>query len=240
MMYLVDQSRPCTQIILKKNANCISLQLQLEFRKITRFWHAHVANIYTCTRPHPLYHARTPATRDSASGRYVEDTILAGLVSKNPRIWMTELCRLSSSVGKALVRITRDTWFESRLRSILVYHIVDPDVIGPLPTSIVSQENSCSKHIYMYPPAPLVSRPHPATWDSASGRYVDDTIIAGLVSKNPRIWMTELCRLSSSVGRALVRITRDPWFESRLRSILFCHTLPHNRHSGQFWDQLAY
>ena len=29
-----------------------------------------VANI-TCTRPHPLYHSRTHATRDSASGRYV-------------------------------------------------------------------------------------------------------------------------------------------------------------------------
>ena len=64
-----------------------------------------VANIYTCTRHHPLYHARTP---DSASGRYVDDAILAGLVSKNPKIWMTELCRLSSSVGRALVRITRD------------------------------------------------------------------------------------------------------------------------------------
>ena len=28
--------------------------------------HRHVANIYTCTRPHPLYHGRTPATSDSA------------------------------------------------------------------------------------------------------------------------------------------------------------------------------
>ena len=97
-----------------------------------------VANIYTCTCPHPLYHARTPATRDSASGRYVDDTILAGLVSKNPKIWMTELCRLSSSVGRALVRITRDPWFEALRRSILFCHIGDPDVIGPLPTSIVS------------------------------------------------------------------------------------------------------
>ena len=38
-----------------------------------------VANIYTCTRPHPLYHARTPATSDSASGQYVDDIILAGV-----------------------------------------------------------------------------------------------------------------------------------------------------------------
>ena len=37
-------------------------------------------------RPHPLYYARTPATRDSASGQYVDDTILAGVVSKNPKI----------------------------------------------------------------------------------------------------------------------------------------------------------
>ena len=26
----------------------------------------------------------------------------------------------------------------------------------------------CSKHMYMYPPAPLVSRPHPATSDHTS------------------------------------------------------------------------
>ena len=36
--------------------------------------------------PHPLYHARTPATRDSAKGRYVNNTILTGVVSKNPKI----------------------------------------------------------------------------------------------------------------------------------------------------------
>ena len=83
----------------------------------------HLANIYTCTRPHPLYHARTPAPRDSASGRYVDDTILAGVVSKNHKIWMTELCRLGSSVGRALVRITRDPLFESRLSSTLFCHI---------------------------------------------------------------------------------------------------------------------
>ena len=35
--------------------------------------------------------------------------------------------------------------------------------------------------------------------------------------------MTELCRLGSSVGRAFVRSTRDPWFESRPSSTLFCH-----------------
>ena len=45
-----------------------------------------VANIYTCTHPHPLYHARTPATSDSASGQYVDDIILAGVVNKNPKI----------------------------------------------------------------------------------------------------------------------------------------------------------
>ena len=61
---------------------------------------------------------------------------------------MTELCRLGSSVVKALVRITRDPWFESRPSFTLFCHIGDPDVIGPLPTSIVSQGNSCSKHIY--------------------------------------------------------------------------------------------
>ena len=119
-----------------------------------------VANIYTCTRPHPLYHARTPATSDSASGRYVDDTILAGLVSKNPKMWMTELCRLSSSVGRALVRITRDPWFESRLRSILFCHIGDPRRDWTITHYMVFQGNSCSKHIYMYPPEPLVSRPH--------------------------------------------------------------------------------
>ena len=50
----------------------------------------------------------------------------------------------------------------------------------------------------MYPPAPLVSRPHlppPPTSDSASGQYVDDIILAGVVNKNPKIRMTELCRL---------------------------------------------
>ena len=88
----------------------------------------------------------------------------------------------------------------------------------------------CSKHIYMYPPAPLVSRPHPRNTRLGLRRYVDDTILAGLVSKNPKIWMTELCRLSSSVGRALVRITGDQWFESRLRSTLFCHTSMHVYH----------
>ena len=46
---------------------------------------------------------------------------------------------------------------------------------------------SCSKHIYMNPPAPLVSRPPPATSDSASGQYVDDIILAGVVNKNPKI-----------------------------------------------------
>ena len=39
----------------------------------------------------------------------------------------------------------------------------------------------------MYPPAPLVSRPHPPTGDSASGQYVDDIILAGVVNKNPKI-----------------------------------------------------
>ena len=34
----------------------------------------------------PLYHARTPATSDSASGQYVDDIILAGIVNKNPKI----------------------------------------------------------------------------------------------------------------------------------------------------------
>ena len=38
----------------------------------------------------------------------------------------------------------------------------------------------------MYAPAHLVSRPHPATRDSASGRYVDNTILAGVISKNPK------------------------------------------------------
>ena len=47
---------------------------------------AGVANIYTCTRPHPLHHARIPATSDSASGQYVDDIILAGVVDKNPKI----------------------------------------------------------------------------------------------------------------------------------------------------------
>ena len=100
---------------------------------------------------------------------------------------MTELCKLGSSVGKALVRITRDPWFESRLRSILFCHIDDPDVIRPLSTSVVFQGNSCSKHIYMYPPDPLYHVRTPATRDSASGRYVDDTILAGVVSKNPKM-----------------------------------------------------
>ena len=45
-----------------------------------------VANISTCTRLHPLYHARTPATSDSASGQYVDDIILAGVVNENPKI----------------------------------------------------------------------------------------------------------------------------------------------------------
>ena len=94
------------------------------------------------------------------------------------------------------------------------------DVIGPLLTSIVSQGNSCSKHIYMYPPAPLVSRQHPR-YKRLGLRAI--RWLAEVVSKNPTIWMTELCRLGSSVGRRLVRITRDPWFESRLRSTLFCH-----------------
>ena len=42
--------------------------------------------VYTCTIPHLLYHARTSATSDSASGQYVDDIILAGVVHKNPKI----------------------------------------------------------------------------------------------------------------------------------------------------------
>ena len=61
----VDQSKPCTLIYLHN---------------------IYIANIYTCTRPHPLYHARTPATSDSTSGQYVDDIILAGVVIKNPKI----------------------------------------------------------------------------------------------------------------------------------------------------------
>ena len=49
--------------------------------------------------------------------------------------------------------------------------------------------NNCSKYTYMYPPAPLVSSV------SASGQYVDDIIPAGVVNKNPKICLTELCRL---------------------------------------------
>ena len=37
---LVDQSKLCTQIYLQKIANCITCNLQLEFRKITPFGHA--------------------------------------------------------------------------------------------------------------------------------------------------------------------------------------------------------
>ena len=39
---------------------------------------------------------------------------------------------------------------------------------------------ACSKHIYMYSPAPLVSRP-------PQGDTYDDTILAGVVSKNPKV-----------------------------------------------------
>ena len=35
----------------------------------------------------------------------------------------------------------------------------------------------CSKHIYMYPPVPLVSRPQHAT--QPQGDTYDDTILAG-------------------------------------------------------------
>ena len=58
----------------------------LDHHEIINSFYRIVANIYTCPRPHPLYHARTPATSDSASGRYVDDIILAGVVNKNPKI----------------------------------------------------------------------------------------------------------------------------------------------------------
>ena len=45
-----------------------------------------VANIYTCTRPHPLYHARTPQHATRPQGHTYDDTILAGVVSKIPKI----------------------------------------------------------------------------------------------------------------------------------------------------------
>ena len=37
---LIDQSKPCTQIYLPKNANCINLQLAIRIWKITLFGHA--------------------------------------------------------------------------------------------------------------------------------------------------------------------------------------------------------
>ena len=87
----------------------------------------------------------------------------------------------------------KDPWLESRPSSTLFCLIGDPDVIGPLPTSMVSQGNSCSKHNIHVPDRTLCITP--ATSDSASGQYVDDTILAGVVNKNPKICMTELCRL---------------------------------------------
>ena len=74
----------------KRNGTSKCITVMFHYQCYIKF----VANIYTCTSPHPLYHARTPATSDSASGRYVDDIILAGVVIKHPKIWMTELCRL--------------------------------------------------------------------------------------------------------------------------------------------------
>ena len=76
--------------------------------------------------------------------------------------------------------------FETKIRSLV-----------PFLTELLRVQllETCSKHIYMYPPAPLVSRRTPATSDSASGQYVDDIILARVVYKNPKIRMTELCRL---------------------------------------------
>ena len=104
-----------------------------------RYHASHYRNKYflllflTLTRPHPLYHARTPCITPAPpqhanrpQGDTYDDTILARVVNKNPKTWMTELCRLGSSVGRALVRITRDLWFESWLRSIHFCHIGDP------------------------------------------------------------------------------------------------------------------
>ena len=57
------------------------------FRKIYYLRHASsYCSKHTCTRPHPLYHARTPQHATRPQGDTYDDTILAGVVSKNPKI----------------------------------------------------------------------------------------------------------------------------------------------------------